>query len=45
MKTKELEEVTLKDLYEVSGGETSGKENLVEAINNIYIRIKEYFNS
>ncbi len=45
MNRKGLEEITLKDLYEVVGGDSSANGNMVETLNNIYTAIIKYFNS
>ena len=45
MNTKELKEIIFEDLYEITGGQVGKDDNFVETINQIYIKIKEHFNS
>lgn len=45
MNTKELKEIISEDLYEITGGQVGKDDNFVETINQIYIKIKEHFNS
>ena len=45
MITKELEEIELKDLYEVTGGDNKDSTALIEAIDKLYSKIKELITS